>query len=282
MRRRLAGQEPFTPARIGDKKKLRQFAGFVGVRVPETFYVGPIADLLERDLPEEFALKPDFASTSIGVLLLKRASAGSFINLLDGQEISGEEVLSRCGAISERYYGDAARGHFIAEELLRDHEGRTPPQDIRFYTFQGEIGMILKEEHLAGPASAMYFDGEFLPFPDVTGRYGVAKSAEHLEAIVPATTPENWRELLAVAKRVSTAVASSFCRVDLYDTPAGIYLGEITFFPGTFYYRDRKLMSQAEAERLGRMWDAAAERLRGSKDQPSAPSNETHADFTRT
>lgn len=80
----------------------------------------------------------------------------------------------------------------------------------------------------------------------------------------PAVTPANAGEILNVARRVSAAVPSAFVRVDLYDTPKGVYLGELTFYPGTFYYKNRKLMHPMEAERLGRMWDSAAERLAGS------------------
>ena len=265
MKLRLNSGESFVPARIGDKKLIRQFCDLVGIRTPKIYLRGFQSQLKNFNFPEEFVLKPAFASTSIGVMLLTRMGDSTFKNLITAEVITLDEILQKCAEISSRYYDDSSQGNFIVEELLRDENGSTPPQDIRFYAFQGQIGMILKEDHLSGNAAkAMYFDGDFLPFPDVSQRYSVAKAASQLEVIVEAKTPKNWKELLSVAKRVSVAVPTSFCRVDLYDTPNGVVLGEVTFFPGTFYYRDRKIMSQSEAERLGRMWDNASERLVGS------------------
>lgn len=283
MQLRLQGGESHVPARIGDKKLIRQFCDLIGVRTPSIYFRGLQKDLSDFNFPTEFVLKPAFASTSIGVMLLARGEESTFQDLITGEIVHLDDLLEKCRDIASRYYEDSSAGNFIVEELLRDENGSTPPQDIRFYTFQGEIGMILKEDHLSGSAAhAMYFDGDFLPFPDVRQRYSVAEKAKELEVIVEAKTPANWKQLLAVAKRVSTAVPSAFCRVDLYDTPTGVVLGEVTFFPGTFYYRDRKIMSQNEAERLGRMWDDAADRLQGSASHigmtapfvptPSAPS----------
>jgi hypothetical protein len=263
MRRRIAGQEDLSPSSVGDKQGLRQFARLIGVKTPTIYARGPIAGLLTSDLPAEFVLKPAFASTSIGVMLLRREGDG-YEDLLTGSRVSMEDVQAKCNDVASKYYDNPGAAVFLAEELLRSHDGETPPPDIRCYTFQGDIGLIVMEDHLAGPAAAMYFDGDFLPFADVSSRYGVAVGAERLESIVEARTPHCWREVLAVAKRVSVAVPAAFCRVDLYDTPNGVYLGEITFYPGTFYYRNRKIMSQAEAERLGRLWGQAAERLAGS------------------
>lgn len=270
MQQRLANQENFVPGRLGDKKLVRQFADLIGVRTPVIYFRGPLRSLKWSTLPQEFVLKPAFASTSIGVMLLSKGMEDSYVNLLDGSHLTLDDIIEKCEHISTKYYEDAQRGEFIIEQLLRDEHGATPPQDIRFYAFQGEIGMILKEDHLSsGAVQAMYFDGNFLPFSDVKSRYSVADGMGQAEEIVEAVTPENWFGLLAVAKRISVAVPSAFCRIDLYDTPDGVYLGEITFYPGTFYYRNRKIMSQGEAERLGRMWDLAVARLAGSNDPRS-------------
>ncbi|WP_334683208.1 ATP-grasp fold amidoligase family protein [Arthrobacter sp. CAN_A212] len=262
MQERMDGAEPHVPAGLGEKGKTRDFAAVVGVRTPAIHFRGTLAALADTSLPGEFVLKPAYASTSIGIYLLKKVD-DKFENLLSKEILGFADIAEKYRTISTRYYDDAERGEYIVEQLLRDHEGNTPPQDIRVYAFQGEIGMILKEDHLTGSAAeAMYFDGSFQPMLD--GAYSVAEKAQHLEKIVPAVVPENWEAILAVAKRVSVAAPTAFCRVDLYDTPEGVYLGEITFFPGTFYYRDRKLMSQSEADRLGRLWSDASNRLLGS------------------
>lgn len=107
----------------------------------------------------------------------------------------------------------------------------------------------------------MYLDGDFEPFEDRESRYGIAKVADKLEQIHPSVRPAEARELLITAQRVSLAIPCSFSRVDFYNTSKGVYLGEITFFPGTFSYKDRKIMHDVEANRLGRLWARAEERL---------------------
>ena len=57
------------------------------------------------------------------------------------------------------------------------------------------------------------------------------------------------------------------------DTPAGPVLGEITFYPGTFFYKNRKLMAPEEAVRLGAMWGVAEKRLAGSLLAPAPKPN---------
>lgn len=251
------------PGRLGAKKKVRELASFLGVRTPELLHSLPIKELLTSKLPDEFVLKPEFASTSIGVHLLRRVDEG-YEKLTDGQQITEDELIAKCQDISQRFLNDPDAGLFLAEELLRDPDGNTPPQDVRFYSFQGTIGMILMEHHLPEPTRASYFDGNFLPFADVHDRYGVAEGSEHLEQIVESPPPENWQALLNVARRISYAIPTAFCRIDLYDTSKGVALGEVTFYPGTFFYRNRKIMKPAEAHRLGRLWQEAEARLTGS------------------
>lgn len=263
MRQRLDGKEPFVPGFLGNKDRVRQIADILGIRTPKVYFTDTISNLLKQDLPSEFVLKPTFASTSLGVKLLQKTATG-FYDLVNETALDTDEVLNAAQEINKRYFNDNAEGDFVIEEILRDREGNFPPDDIRAYTFQGQVGMVLTEQHLTSPAKAMYFDGDFLPFSDVQNRYGVAKGQDHLEEIVQAKVPENWKQILNVARRVSAAMPTAFCRVDMYDTPKGVVLGEITFYPGTFITHTRKIMHQSEAERLGRLWDVATERLEGS------------------
>lgn len=260
-----------TPRRTGfgkyalaGKEGAKEFARRIGVRVPETYFQGTLSKM-PTVFPENFVFKPAFASTSIGVRLLERTASGDLKDLTSGEVLTREQLFAEATAIAERFKGeDADKAIFILEELLVAPDGSKPPKDVRFYAFQGEIGLILMESHLDSPARAMYFDGGFRPFKDLHERYGIAPNAKSLEVIEDAVIPQNWKELLQVAKRISVALPTAFCRIDLYDAQGGVCLGELTYTPGTFYYENRKLMSPAESERLGRMWTEAEERLVGS------------------
>ena len=261
---RLEGREAGVPGWLGAKNATRQFAAQIGIRTPEQLFKGPLSDLERFDFPERCIVKPGFASTSIGVHLLERRGADLW-DLVKDEPVTVPGLIETLREIEGRYDLSPDAGEFLVEELLSDRRGVTPPADVRCYMFQGECGFVLVEDHIAGPAAASYFNGDFSPMTDVHDRFGVHPGVTHLESIVDAAEPPaGAEELLAVARRVSTAVPSAFCRVDLYDTPAGPVLGEITFYPGTFFYKNRKVMAPEEAARLGKMWDAAEKRLAGS------------------
>ena len=265
MRLRLEGEESYVPARLGDKDQVRNFGRLVGIRVPATYYRGTLAGLPD-ELPSPFVLKPEFASTSQGLHILEVVEGGQYRSLVTGEILDRPTILEDCTKVSLRYFSEdeVSKAVFVAEEALLGHDGECPPPDIRVFGFQGDIGLIISEYHFGDKTRSMYFDGNFHPFQDLDDRYGLDARILHLEEMVPADTPANASKLLAVARRISQAVPSAFCRIDLYDTPAGIYLGELSLFPGTFYYRNRKLMSVKESKRLGALWDAAFDNLEGT------------------
>ena len=265
IKKRIEGTEKKVPKQIEDKVYIRQFAGCIGINTPHLLQVDTIENIVIDKLPNSFVLKPKFASTSIGVKLLEREGSLGFRDLISNELLTWKSIKEQCEIVSNRFFPDEPENAvYLVEELIFDQEGNTPPQDIRFYCFQGEVGLIVMEDHLnSSKAQAMYFDGDFLPFSDTNLRYGIANKANHLEEIVDAVPPENWQRLLNVAKRISISVPTPFARIDLYDTPKGVYLGEVTLTPGTFYYKNRKIMSNSENYRLGRMWLASEKRMSG-------------------
>lgn len=269
---RLNGGEESVPFFLGAKSKVREIGKLMGVRTPETYYTGPFSGIPWDELPNEFVLKPSFASTSIGIFLLAQDGA-EYRDVITNEIVTKNQIAEKSAEISARYFnGDSSKGNFIVEELLKDFDGSVPPKDVRVYAFFGEIGMIHYDDHLSGPVqTASYFDGDFQPFPDVEDRYSVAKGVEKIHKIVQQPRPQSADLILDVAKRISLAIPCAFFRIDLYDTPKGIYLGELTFTPGTFYYKNVKLILDKENKRLGRIWDAAQQRLKALDLVPSRP-----------
>lgn len=262
---RLEGHEANVPFFIGAKHQVRKVAKLLGIRTPEIFYTGPLSGVPWDNLPSEFVLKPTFASTSIGIFLVE-SHDGAWRDAVSRRPLTKEEIIDKERLVSARFFnGDEAKGDFIVEKLLRDRDGTIPPRDVRVNAFFGEIGMIYLDDHLTGKvATASYFDGNFVPFEDVAQRYGIANGTEERQRIVNSPTPETANEILRVAKLLSLALPTSFARLDFYDTPEGVYLGEITFTPGAFYYRNAKLMHPLEDHRLGVIWKSAIERFRSA------------------
>lgn len=263
MRERLEGQERNVPGHLGNKDNVRKFAKMLGIRVPKLYYEGPLFGVPWADLPEYFALKPRFASTSIGVFLVRIGTDGSMVDLATSEPVTRQQIIDKELSVLQRYNLDPANGMFLVEELLIDYDGSTPPPDIRVYSFFGELGMVYIDYHRPGQkAISAYFDGDFNQFPDLDERYRIAEEAKGWQEISNSLPKPPRAELvLNLAKRLTLAVPSAFCRFDFYDTPKGVYLGEITFFPGAFYYENVKLMLPKEDRRLGQLWESALERL---------------------
>lgn len=263
MKMRLAGQESHVPSSLGAKPKVRQFAEMIGIRTPEIYYEGPLESIPWEKLPERFVFKPAFATTSIGVFLVETGEDRKWRDSVTKKPITKEMIIEKSLAVIDRYSSIKTKREFIVEQLLVSHSGLVPPPDVRVNAFFGELGMIYLDDHLSGDISfSSYFDGSFKPFDDIEARYAIAEKAKHRQEIVQAEPTPNADLIIKIAKRISWALPTAFSRIDLYDTPDGVFLGEITFYPGAFYYEDVKLMLPVENERLGGMWDSAIERLR--------------------
>ncbi len=103
MERRLAGAEKNVPARLGGKRVIREFCDLIGINTPNVLQVDVLEKLDYEKLPEHFVLKPSFASTSIGVYLLKK-SGDNFLDILKNKEYTWNELKIKCNAVAERYF----------------------------------------------------------------------------------------------------------------------------------------------------------------------------------
>lgn len=118
--------------------------------------------------------------------------------------------------------------------------------------------MIIKINRNRDKLTMSYYDSEFRPLND-----GLIHFRNEIARLERSETPENWKQLLNVARRVSCIVPTPFARIDLFDSSRGPLLGEVTLTPGSFYYPNGHTLSDGENERLGRLWTEAKDRLYG-------------------
>lgn len=110
MRHRIEGKESRLPAYLGDKRKVREIAQLMGIRVSEIYFDGKLEDLQWSELPNEFVLKPSFASTSIGVYLLQRQEDGTYLNILTNKLVELAAIEEHLKTVALRFLGDEDRG----------------------------------------------------------------------------------------------------------------------------------------------------------------------------
>ncbi len=153
-------------------------------------------------------------------------SSGHTILKKEGGVLTEAEV-AQCGGwlkenlflITREYQYKNVTPQILIEPLIT-YQNELPP-DFKFFFAGGECFMIQVD------ANRQHDHRRDLYSPD-WGRQDFTLMHEHLETPMP--KPENLPEMLEVAGKI--AARFEFCRVDLYQSDAGIKFGEITFSPG--------------------------------------------------
>lgn len=230
--------------------KLRNysFAQSHGVGVPEVSAVW--SDPAEIDLSviaaERIVLKADSEASGRAVWPLVR-EGDSWVKL--GSELrlpNGRLPASMVETMS------AMRGPFFAEEFLVGTGESSLPEDIKFYMSYGEVLQVLvMQQGKQGTTDRQLFSRAYFSESGRTlGR--VLGGARYADIMPPVLLPE----LVEVAKRLSRLVGVPFIRVDLYQTPRGPVLGELTLLPGGHHEYTPK-----HDRRMGKKWTAGRARL---------------------
>lgn len=202
-----------------------------------------LEDIPWDDLPERFVLKSDRGAGGHGVLPL-RSLGGRRWEMLDG---SGELDLE---AIFRRYEKKGLTRPFFIEDVLPG-TGVVLPDDVKLYCFQGTVGQVMLRR-MEGHQNLRAARYRYLR-PDGSDLGEVLVDSRRIDPSIPA--PPDLETMVRVAQELSVHVPVPFVRVDLYQVPQGILLGELTQAPGgTQAYRpdhDQRLgylMERARAQ----------------------------------
>lgn len=258
---RMNGREPHRP--VLDKIDVAEFVQSIGVRVAQKYKIFDHAHEITDDLlPDRCVMKPTKMWNMKGVMLLQRKSVNQwhegkplYREMLSGREIElGTIVAEQALCQKECVERDASSDpKIILEELIVDEAGpQLIPLDYKMYCFDGEVRFIHQVNRNVNPRQMAFYRDEFTP----------VKFDEFMEPelnwaqLGPHRVPRCWHEMLQVAKRVSRALDTPFISVDLYASPSGPVVGELTPTPGGAYFgvwRFRPFFNQ----QLGDAWTRA-------------------------
>ena len=221
-----------------DKLSLRKIAEQVGVRVPKllaTFETA--ADIRFADLGDTFTIKPTNATNRVGVMLLHRLeNSDLFLNAMDGKTRSERQIVDELCEIERQWKvkrrGNRNIGNFIAEErIFGTTTGEGIPLDYKLFVFGDEVPHLTQVDRNRGENAIYTYWFDCFAHTDYRGRILKATTSPG-EPILPATSTR----MIDVARAISAVLKTPFVRVDCYDTPDGVVLGEITYVPGGPYY----------------------------------------------
>lgn len=171
------------------------------------------------ELPMQFVLKCNHNS-GLGMCICKDK------NSLDINKV--KEELKK--GINQNYYLTSREWPYkdvprkiIAEKYMVDESGYEL-KDYKFYCFDGKVKLVMinSDRMSSEKTKANYFDENYQPLDFVWG---------YENAEIPPQKPEKFEEMKYLAEKLSEGI--SHVRIDFYQTPSGIYFGEITFFDGS-------------------------------------------------
>lgn len=201
--------------------------GFVESRVGAAYLV-PLLGVWER--PEQI----DFQALPRPCVLKTTNDSGGVYILRDGED--GRRAVRFLDRHLRRDYASLWREwpyaevppRVLAEAFVGGADGALPV-DYKIQCFDGRaFAVVACIGRAAGRPQYWYFDRDGRPLP-------VTRFMERHPAPEMALPP-SLPEMLRVAERLSTGFAE--LRVDLYDTPDGVKVGELTLFDGGGFFDD--------------------------------------------
>lgn len=204
-----------------DKLRVKEW---VKGRIGEEYVIPTLAvfnhvDDIDMDmLPNQFVLKCNHDSGGVIICTDKK---GFDLNAAK-QELNVRMGHNFYWDYREWPYKNVERKLF-AEAFLQDgqkQEGRFQGlKDYKFFCFSGEPRLMYVANDRSESPTTDFFDMDFNPLP---------LYMQDPKSPVPPARPEHFETM----KNLASVLAEGFrqVRVDFYDTPQGVYFGEMTFF----------------------------------------------------
>ena len=218
---KLHYRDPAIP-RASDKYEAKKYIaerGFPELLIP-TLAVYDSADEIDLDkLPEQFILKATHGS---GWNFICRDKAA--FDLPAKRKIMNSWLKQNLYIYGREWNYKEQTPRLIAEPLMDDK----PLVDYKFLCFNGVCRAMQVNHDENGTHYVDYYDEDWNLFPDMSS--GTADISGK-----PLPRPDRFDEMKTIAEQLASPFP--FVRVDLYDIRGEIYFGEMTFFPGSGFWK---------------------------------------------
>lgn len=185
--------------------------------IPVVGIFNSFQELSTCSFPEKFVIKPSHLSGEIIICRDKKQfQLSKYKSRIDKWLKSNYYWLHR-----EKPYKNITP-RIIVEHLIEDESGDL--RDYKIMCFNGKVmcSFVCSNRHNIGGLQMDFFDREW-SFMNFTRKYQ--------NSSIPVSKPSEYDKLLNISEKI--AARFPFVRVDFYLTSGKIYIGELTFFPGS-------------------------------------------------
>lgn len=251
MHRRIKGGEKKMPWFLHDKIRCYEYLADIGIPTVEVLRTFDSPANIDLDgLPDEFVLKPTRLSSTKGVLVLSRTAESQWYDSMRRRSLTADAIRAEQTSLFE----NSPKGNsIIIEEKLIDAGGHEIPRDFKSYGFRGLVALTTLIDRNTRPTTVSWFDEAMLPIEDDR----IEANSKYIHQVTQ-PTPEGGWGLIRVAAELSAKLPTPFSRIDMYLTPRGPVVGEITLTPGGFYHGQHYKLNDEHQVRMGLMWEQAA------------------------
>lgn len=260
MKLRIDGFEDNLPKFLENKLRLHEFCLEHKINTSKITTQFSVPEAINFNKIEEnsFVVKPSCDSSTRGVMVLNRTEIeNEFFDALHNKLFTLDEVKE----YQHKFFTENTHkeNKIIVEEKIKDIDpSYSIPRDFKFYSFNGRIALILMIDRNRKPAISCWYDEDFQPI-----YAGVVECiAPYARTLTYFDKPNNYKDLIDFASKVSKLLRVPFASIDIYSTESGPILGEITLTPGGIYYGVHYMLSKAQEKLMGRMWLEAKEELK--------------------
>ena len=254
-----------------DKLGLEKFCIENDIPRPEVYQTWSEPSEIDLNgLPNEFVIKPANLNSSKGVMVLERQENGIFYDHYNGGTASLHDVVveqtRHLDWIKEHEPHRLPKYRVMAQERVVDLGGTGGPvTDYKFWMIGNSVEYI--RANAGGDYDTIdicFYDSEFNDVPVHNAMFQL--NQKDARPMIHPDVPVEWRKrMLEFASMVADKLGATFCRIDLYLTPNGIRLGEITPTPGSPFNGHYFKFTEDYDRALGDKWTDELKRFAEAK-----------------
>lgn len=224
LRRRFEGKDTNVPWELDNKLLAYEHVSNFGFNTPQSrsFENSNIAtEWAIKNLKKNFVIKAGDRHSCIGVYLLEKQESEEYIELLRLKKFNLNDIGKDIVGTQPSYW--------IAESFVESYiYGKSIPLDYKFYTFRGDIALIVQIDRNTTPPKVAFFDGNFIPL--IHGQDYILDQNRWTPC--GHVIPYNMTAMVSMASTLSKSLDTDFVSIDCFDSPEGPVFGEFTFAPG--------------------------------------------------